>query len=77
MRKEYGMTCIATMKNMTSAKKASRVLKSAGIPSVIVNPDPRLTAKGCSWGVEFSSVYLEKVLALLKRARVTYGEIIG
>ena len=45
--------CILTMKSMTHALRARSVLENRGIEAAVVNLDPKLTARGCAFGIRF------------------------
>ena len=70
------MNCTITLKNMTSAEKARRILEGAGIYAKIVNTDPRLTKKGCTFGIGIPCEQTDRAKKLLRQKRVNYGEVI-
>lgn len=69
--------CVATMRSVTLAMKAKRMLQQQGIYADVVNVDGKLTKYGCTYGVSFSCVYTEKVRELLQSHRMDFGEIMG
>lgn len=69
--------CIIAMRSMTLAQKAERILASNGIRVDIVNIEPSLTKRGCGYGLTLSCYDMDKALDLMKRKRVSHGEIIG
>lgn len=69
--------CILSFKSITAAQNAKSALLSAGITSSVISIDPNITKRGCSYGLSFSSNDKEHVLSILKRKRITYGEVYG
>ena len=69
--------CIATMKSLTLAMKAKGMLEARGIRTEIVNLDPSLTKRGCSFGISFPRDSTEEVRRTLDSKKIMYGEIIG
>ena len=62
---------------MTHAQRARSALLSHGIPSRVVNIDPNLTKKGCSWGLTFDGREKQKAISVLKSRGIYFGEVVG
>lgn len=69
--------CVATMKSMTYAIKAKKLLEYAGIGAEIVNLDPALTRRGCAYGVSFPCGRTVDAKRLLRTRGIEYGRILG
>ena len=69
--------CILTMTSITHAIRAKNVLESRGLSVTIVSIDPRLTARGCSYGVRFSCADAERIKGTLDARGVPYGVLLG
>ncbi len=74
--KLYNM-CIISIKNLTTAQKAKRTLSKDGIFSSVVNVDPSLTQKGCSYGLTFNCADFMRIRRILNAQGIEYGEILG
>ena len=59
-------TCIATISSLNLSIKAQKALANEKIYSKIVSLDPKLTKKGCAYGIEFSCEYTPKVKGVMK-----------
>lgn len=68
--------CFASLKSMTYAIKAKKLLSQNYINSEIIKLDPAMTKKGCSYGVEFDCVNLYLAEKLLKESNIKYSQII-
>lgn len=68
---------IISLKSMTHAQKAKRLLSSHRIMCEIVGLDRSLTENGCAYGIAFSSKDYDAVYAVLKSASLAYGELLG
>lgn len=66
--------CVISIKNITMAHKAQRVLAKEGIYTNIVNIDPSLTEKGCSYGLSYSCNERIKVRKILNVQGIDYGD---
>lgn len=69
--------CIISTKNLTTAQTAKRVLAKEGIYSTVVNIDPALTKKGCSYGLSYNCAEYVKVRKLLNAQGIAYGDFAG
>ncbi len=68
---------ILTMPSQTLAMKAKRVLYRSGIDVRIVRPSPKLTPRGCTWGLEMAGHMISRAIAVLEENRMPFGEILG
>jgi hypothetical protein len=69
-------TRILTMTSQTVAMKAKRLLEKNGIYTRIVRPSPKLTPKGCSYGLQMDVAILSIALKYLEQNNIPYGETI-
>ena len=69
--------CIATMRSITAAMTAQKVLRQVGIRVDIISLDSTLTKKGCAYGISFSCTYAARVRQVLDAKAVDYGELVG
>ena len=46
--------CVASLKSMTYAIKAKRILQEIGIDSEIIKLEPHMTHNGCAYGIKFN-----------------------
>lgn len=65
------------MKTMTHALRAKNVLEGRGISAQIVSLDPRLTERGCAYGIRFSCEESDRVVGTLEAKGMPYGVLIG
>lgn len=70
------MEKILTMTSQTLAIKAKRVLEQKGISVRIVRPSPKLTPRGCSFGLQADEKLFSYILYYLKEEGIPFGEII-
>ena len=70
------MEKILTMTSQTLAMKAKRVLEKKGIYVRIVRPSPKLTPRGCSFGLQTDERLMSAVLHYLEQEKIPFGEII-
>lgn len=68
--------CIASAKTLTIAQMAKKSLAREGIYASVVSIDPKLTEKGCAYGVSFRCSDRDRVRDILASDRVPYGQII-
>lgn len=68
---------ILTMRTQTLTIKAKRVLFRYGISARIVRPSPRLTPKGCTFGLEMHITEIPRAIDILEENRIPFGEVIG
>lgn len=66
---------VVTFKSQTSAFGAKRMLKRDGIPSRVIDVDPALTHRGCSWGLEIEGKYSQDALEKLKYRGADYSAV--
>ncbi|MBQ8496653.1 MAG: DUF3343 domain-containing protein [Clostridia bacterium] len=71
------MEKILTMTSQTLAIKAKRVLEQKGISVRIVRPSPKLTPRGCSFGLQADERLFSYILYYLKEEGIPFGEIIN
>lgn len=69
--------CILTMKTMTHALRAKNVLEGRGIFAQIVSLDPRLTERGCAYGIRFPCEQADRIKGTLEAKGVPFGILIG
>ena len=69
--------CILTMKSITHAIHAKNVLEGRGISVTIVSIDPRLTARGCSYGIRFACADADRIKGTLDAKGAPYGVLLG
>ena len=69
-------TCIATLTSLNLCIKAQRILSSEAIFCKVVSVDPRLTRRGCAYGIEFARTELQRVNQILKSHGIRYGQIL-
>jgi hypothetical protein len=70
------MNCIASMRSMTYATKAKRLLWSAGINCEISSLSQELTRRGCAYGVKFDCRFTESVRTILNENGFRSSEIL-
>ncbi len=63
--------------SMTTAQRGSAVLTKINIPHRIVNIEVGLTRRGCAYGIELASYFVDAAETALKRARIRYGDVIN
>ncbi len=68
--------CIASLKSLTYAIKAQKVLSNYYINAEIVKLDSTNNKKGCSYGVKFDCINLYSAENALKNNNVKYFQII-
>lgn len=69
--------CIATIPSLNICIKAQKVLAENAIFCKIVSIDPRLTKRGCAYGIEFSCSEERNVKSILRRAGIHTSQIIS
>lgn len=62
--------CIATVPSLNICIKAQRALAKNAIFCKIVSIDPKLTRRGCAYGIEFSCTDEKSVRSILRRAGI-------
>ena len=67
---------ILTMTSQTLAMKAKRALFRRGISVKIVRPSPRLTPRGCTFGLEIEAHLISRAMDILEENRIPFGEIL-
>lgn len=68
--------CIASLKSMTYAIKAQKILSNYYISSEIIKLDTTLSKKGCSYGVKFDCINLYSAEKALNNNNIKYSQII-
>jgi len=69
--------CVIAMKTPTDAERARRIALIDRIPCEIVNIDPSVTKRGCSIGLKFPCHSSDRLINLLERKNISYGDLIG
>ena len=69
--------CILTMKSVTYALRARSALAARGIDAEVVNIDPKLTKKGCAYGIRFACAQTLSVERILSSKELPYGVLMG
>ena len=67
--------CVASLRSMTMALKAKKVLNEAYIDCEIIKLEPHMTKRGCAYGIKFDCINIYSVENVLKQNRVKYTEI--
>lgn len=67
--------CVASLRSMTIALKAKKVLNEAFIECEIIKLEPHMTKRGCAYGIKFDCINIYSVENVLKQNRVKYTEI--
>lgn len=67
--------CVASLKSMTVALKARKVLNEAYIDCEIIKLEPHMTKKGCAYGIKFNCINIYSIENVLNEKRVKYTEI--
>ena len=62
--------CIATIPSMNICIKAQKALSENMIFCKIVSIDPKLTKRGCAYGIEFSCSEQHRMKSILRRAGI-------
>lgn len=62
--------CIATIPSLNICIKAQKILAQNAIFCRIVSIDPKLTKRGCAYGIEFSCSEERSVNTILRRAGI-------
>lgn len=70
-------TCIATFPSLNISIKVQKALASYGIYGKIVSVDPKITRRGCAYGVEISCSDESKIKQILRSNGIKYGQIIN
>lgn len=68
---------IISMKTMTEAMKAKRLLYRRGIEAEVVNLDANITKGGCAFGIRVYGKSADEVIRLMDDGDVGYGHVIG
>ncbi len=77
MMQSISFMCIISIKNLTLAQMAKKILSREGISADIVSVDPNLTKNGCSYGLSFNCTQAYRVKSILNRASIGYSEVGG
>lgn len=70
-------TRVATLKTLNLCIKAQTALETRGHKVKIVSIDPRLTRRGCAWGIEFDAIFEREIVSSMRRLGIYPGEIIS
>jgi hypothetical protein len=62
--------CIATIPSLNICIKAQRALAENAIFRKIVSIDPKLTKRGCAYGIEISCTEEQRVRSILRRVGI-------
>ena len=68
---------ISSLRSVTHAEKAKRILGRAGIKCAIVGLDRSLTKHGCAYGIEYSAEDAGRVRTFLFENSLAYGDVLG
>lgn len=68
---------VLTMTSQTLALKAKRVLFREGISVKIVRPSPKLTPRGCTFGLEMDIRQISRAIYILEEHQIPFGEIMS
>ena len=75
LKKEYPMNfAIATVKSLTYAQKAKRLLGKRGIHSKLIKLSDEQSL-GCTYGIEFDKNHYLEVISILKENGIKYGTV--
>lgn len=69
--------CIATIPSMNICIKAQKALAENAIFCRIVSIDPKLTKRGCAYGIEFSCSDEQNVKFILRRAGIRPSQFLS
>lgn len=75
MNRSYDL-CTASMRSMTYALKAQKLLEGAGVCSYIVRLDSSATRRGCAYGVTFCCAFGDTVRRILGSGRIYVSQYI-
>ena len=68
--------CVIAMKSMTYSIKLKNLLKDNYIESEIIKLEPKMTKRGCGYGVKLNSINLDLALSIMQNSSIKYSEII-
>lgn len=69
--------CVASLKSMTIALKAKKVLNNAFIDCEIIKLEANMTKKGCGYGIKFDCMNYYSVEKVLNENKVNYTQILS
>ena len=69
--------CIATIPSMNICIKAQKALAENAIFCKIVSIDPKLTKRGCAYGIEFSCSDEQNVKFVLRRVGIRPSQFLS
>lgn len=69
-------TCIASISSLNLSIKAQKALAEERIYARVVSLDPKLTKRGCAYGIEFACSDEHSVRYVLRRAGVHPSQFI-
>ena len=67
--------CLITFRSVTPAQKAERILKSAGLNSVIVRTPKWMEEQGCGYSLQVYQKQLQHCVDILRRNRIPYRKV--
>lgn len=69
--------CIATIPSLNICIKAQKALNENAIFCKIITLDPKLTKRGCAYGIEFACSEERNIRSILRRAGVRPSQFIS
>lgn len=69
--------CIATIPSLNICIKAQKALAENAIFCKIITIDPKLTKRGCAYGIEFSCTDEKNVKYILRRAGIRPSQFLS
>lgn len=69
--------CIATIPSLNICIKAQRALAKHAIYCKIINIDPKITRRGCAYGIEFTCSDEKNVRYILRREGIRPSEFLS
>ncbi len=65
-----------TMKSMTTAIHATKILEANKIATAVVRLPPELSVNGCAYGIEVAPAYADRAVHILRVSDISYGRLI-
>lgn len=69
--------CIISVKNQTVAGRAKRAAATEKIKCEIVSIDPKMTKKGCSYGLKLACDKVGRLIQILDGKGISHGDLFG
>lgn len=69
--------CIATIPSMNICIKAQRALNENAIFCKIISIDPKITRRGCAYGIEFACTEEKNVRTILRRVGIRPSQFLS